>query len=217
MVIGLFCCVRDKGRMEVPSIMKDQVEIVECDLLDKDSLKNIPKDIDAAYYLVHSMSSSNEFEKLELEAARNFKEAIGSTHAKQVIYLSGLSNESELSKHLESRRKVEEQLQSDDYALTVLRAGIIIGSGSASFEIIRDLVEKLPVMVTPKWLSTKCQPIGISDVLNYLQGVLLNEKTYNDVFDIGGPDVLTYKRNASSVCFGEKTQEDYLGGACYDA
>jgi hypothetical protein len=110
-----------------------------------------------------------------------------------VVYLSGIVNEAELSKHLTSRKNVEQELSKGDYNFTALRAGIIIGSGSASFEIIRDLVEKLPIMITPKWLNTKCQPIGISDVITFLSKSIFNPKTFNQDFDIGGPDVLSYK------------------------
>jgi uncharacterized protein YbjT (DUF2867 family) len=163
------------------------------DLLDASSLEKIPNDIDVAYYLVHSMSSSNDYQSLELESAVNFRNSLSKTSVKQVIYLSGIINESNLSEHLQSRKNVEEELEKGNYHFTCLRAGIIIGSGSASFEIMRDLVEKLPVMITPKWLLTKCQPIGVSDVLLFLTGCLLNEKTYNRNFDIGCDDVLTYK------------------------
>ena len=110
-----------------------------------------------------------------------------------MVYLSGIINENELSKHLDSRKNVEVELKKGRYNFTSLRAGIIIGSGSASFEIIRDLVEKLPFMITPKWLMTKCQPIGIRDVITLLSKAALNPKTYNQNFDIGGPDILTYK------------------------
>lgn len=187
------CCTRDKNRFNPPKSIIDKIDVIEVDLLKKETLKNIPKDIDAAYYLVHSMSSSKDYKKLEYESACNFREAINQTKAQQVIYLSGIVNEGELSEHLSSRKNVEEELQKGNYHLTTLRAGIIIGSGSASFEIIRDLVEKLPVMVTPKWLLTKSQPIAITDVITYLSGVLLNEKTFDQSFDIGGPDVMTYK------------------------
>ena len=189
----IVCCTRDKKRFNPPKSIIDNIEVIEVDLLKKETLANIPKDIDAAYYLVHSMSSSTDYTKLEFESACNFREAIDQTSAKQVIYLSGIVNEDELSEHLSSRKNVEVELQKGKYHLTTLRAGIIIGSGSASFEIIRDLVEKLPVMVTPKWLLTKSQPIAITDVITYLSGVLLNEKTYDQSFDIGGPDVMTYK------------------------
>ena len=112
---------------------------------------------------------------------------------KQVVYLSGIVNSDDLSKHLESRKNVEDILSGNTFALTTLRAGIIVGSGSASFEIIRDLVEKLPVMITPRWLKTKCQPIAIRNVIDFLSGVLGKTETYNQSYDIGGPDILSYK------------------------
>jgi uncharacterized protein YbjT (DUF2867 family) len=187
-------CVREKSRLTIHQNMLQKVQIIEIDFL-KTPLPDIfPKDIDAAYYLIHSMTTSSErFDLLESEAALNFKTIIETTSAKQVIYLSGISNESKLSKHLQSRRKVEDILKSDKYALTVLRAGIIVGSGSASFEIIRDLVEKLPVIIAPKWVLTKAQPISIRDIISFLKGVLFHDKCLNQVFDIGGPEILTYK------------------------
>ena len=121
------------------------------------------------------------------------RNALKNTEVKHVVYLSGIVNEKDLSEHLASRKNVEQELGDGPYSFTSLRAGIIIGSGSASFEIIRDLVEKLPVMITPKWLKTKCQPIGISDVIAFLSKSLFNPKTFNQNFDIGGPDVLSYK------------------------
>jgi hypothetical protein len=131
---------------------------------------------------------------MEEISAINFRECIQKTNAKQVIYLSGIINEEKLSKHLSSRKNVEKILSSGSYALTTLRAGIIIGSGSASFEIIRDLVEKLPVMIAPRWLNTLSQPIAIRNVIEFLSGVLLNEMTFNKSYDIGGPDILNYKQ-----------------------
>ncbi len=187
------CGVRDPSRFQPPDSMKANISVVTTDLLDAATLTNIPDDIDAAYYLIHSMSSSNNYQTLEQQCAINFRERISKTKAIQVIFLSGIINGKALSDHLLSRKKVEEELLSGPYALTTLRAGIIVGSGSASFEIIRDLVEKLPVMVTPKWLLTRCQPIGISDVLLFLLKSLHHPETYNRDFDIGGPDILTYK------------------------
>jgi len=170
------------------------LKVVEADFLKPASIKKLPADIDAAYYFIHSMSTTKgDFEKMEAVAARNFKRYIEQTNVRQVIYLSGITNEEILSKHLTSRRNVERILYSVKYSLTTLRAGIIIGSGSASFEIIRDLVEKLPVMIAPRWLSTRTQPIAIRNVIEYLSGVLLNEKTFNQCYDIGGPDIMTYK------------------------
>jgi uncharacterized protein YbjT (DUF2867 family) len=187
------CCVREINRFHPPTSLLKSISIIQVDLLDEDSLAKIPQDIDAAYYLVHSMSSTGDYAELEQKSAINFRDTVSKTSVKQVIYLSGIVNENELSKHLNSRKTVEDELAKGIYHFTCLRAGIIIGSGSASFEIIRDLVEKLPFMITPKWLNTKCQPIAISDVIQFLKGTLLNEKTYNQNFDIGGPDVLTYK------------------------
>lgn len=189
----VICCVRDLKRFNPPISIKDRVSAIEIDLLDKSSLKRIPKDIDGAYYLVHSMAASKDYKSLEKTSAINFREILEKTSVKHVIYLSGIVNESELSEHLSSRKEVEIELSKGTFSLTTLRAGIVIGSGSASFEIIRDLVEKLPIMITPKWLKTKCQPIGISDVISFLSKSLFNEKTYNQNFDIGGSDILSYK------------------------
>ena len=190
----VICCVRDKYRFDNSSYSAGQVKVVEVDFLRPDSLQSIPEDIDVAYYLIHSMSSSvQDFEELERSSAMNFKERMHNTRVRQVIYLSGIINNKELSKHLSSRKAVEEILSVGTYNLTTLRAGIILGSGSASFEIIRDLVEKLPVMIAPRWLNTKSQPIAIRNVVQFLKGVLLNEFTFNRSFDIGGPDILTYK------------------------
>jgi len=189
----VICCVRDAKRFNPAEILLPKINVIEIDLLEKETLTKIPKDIDGAYYLVHSMSSSSEYESLEKQCAVNFREAMDSTNVKQVLYLSGIVNEKELSKHLSSRKNVEKELEKGKYKLTTLRAGIIIGSGSASFEIIRDLVEKLPIMITPKWLNTKCQPIGIKDVIEFLSAALFQEDTYGQNFDIGGPDILTYK------------------------
>jgi len=190
----IICCVRDKARFDVSRYVSEKIEVIEVNFLDAASLKAIPDDIDAAYYLIHSMSTVNaDFEKLEKDSANNFKNRIQETQAKQVIYLSGIINDENLSKHLKSRKLVEEILSSASFHLTTLRAAIILGSGSASFEIIRDLVEKLPVMIAPRWLNTKSQPIAIRNVIEFLQGVLLYEYSYDKSFDIGGPEVLTYR------------------------
>lgn len=190
----VICCVRDKNRLNIPRNMLEIIEVVEMDFLSGHQTAKIPIDIDVAFYLIHSMSTSAErFEQLESRSALNFKKQIESTKAKQVIYLSGISNENHLSKHLRSRKKVEELLSSEKYALTVLRAGIIVGSGSASFEIIRDIVEKLPVIIAPKWILTRTQPIAIRDVMTMLSGVMLHPDCMNRTFDIGGPEILNYK------------------------
>ena len=191
----VICCVRDKARFDSEKYRSTHLSVLEVDFLKTDTLQTIPADIDAAYYLIHSMSTSTgDFEEMEEISAINFRNCIQRTKARQVIYLSGIVNEEILSKHLTSRSNVEKILGSGSYSLTTLRAGIIIGSGSASFEIIRDLVEKLPVMVAPKWLDTRTQPIAIHNVIEFLSGVLLNEITYNKSYDIGGPDIMTYKQ-----------------------
>ena len=187
------CCVRDKTRFSYPKSLDPKVKVVEVDLLDSSSLENIPEDIDGAFYLVHSMSNSSDYLQLEKKCAVNFRNAINKTNAQHVVYLSGIVNEEDLSEHLNSRKNVEIELGKGKYPLTTLRAGIIVGSGSASFEIIRDIVEKLPIMITPKWLKTKSQPIGIADVIRFLSKSILNPKTYQQNFDIGGPDILSYK------------------------
>jgi len=190
----IICCVRDSNRFYYSEEFAKSIKVIEVDFLDPETLKNIPDDIDAAYYLIHSMSgAASNYDELESIAARNFTEQLSHTKAKQVIYLSGIVNDTVLSKHLSSRKAVEVILSSGSVPSTTLRAGIIVGSGSASFEIIRDLIDKLPVMITPKWLNTKCQPIAINDVLEFLTRSLLNPATYNQSFDIGGPDILTYK------------------------
>jgi uncharacterized protein YbjT (DUF2867 family) len=188
------CCVRDRSRFNMEKYPSANLSVIEANFLDNQTLGHIPEDIDAAYYLIHSMSTSiGDFAFMEDVSARNFRSRIEQTKAKQVIYLSGITNEKKLSKHLNSRKNVEDILKSDKYAITTLKAGIIIGSGSASFEIIRDLVEKLPLLIGPRWLNTRCQPIAIRNVVEYLLGVLNNKQTFNSSFDIGGPEVLTYK------------------------
>jgi uncharacterized protein YbjT (DUF2867 family) len=191
----VICCVRDRARFDTGKYRSTHLSVIEVDFLKPDTLKNIPSDIDAAYYLIHSMStSSGDFEKMEEASSINFRDCIQLIKARQVIYLSGIINDEKLSKHLTSRKHVEEILASGSYSLTTLRAGIIIGSGSASFEIIRDLVEKLPVMIAPRWLNTITQPVAIRNVIEFLSGVLMNEKAFNKSYDIGGPDILTYKQ-----------------------
>lgn len=189
------CCVRDKKRFPSDGIYKHpNVSVFEVDFLKDISFSDSVKDIDAAYYLIHSMSSNvKDFGSLEETSANNFIKLVKQTSVKQIIYLGGITNEEKLSKHLASRKRVEEILAASGIPLTSIKAGIIVGSGSASFEIIRDLVEKLPVMITPKWLNTKHQPIAIRNVLEYLTGVLLKPETFNKSYDVGGPDILSYK------------------------
>jgi uncharacterized protein YbjT (DUF2867 family) len=192
---NVVCAVRDKLRADKSYSEEDLIDIVEADFLKPETLKSIPKDIDVAFYLIHSMSnSSKDFESLEEKCAINFKNQIEKTNATQVIYLSGISNEDNLSKHLQSRKNVEDLLVSNSYALTIFKAGIIVGSGSSSFEIIRDLVEKLPFMIAPKWLNTKTQPLAVRDVLSFLHRSVGRKELYNKSYDVFGPEVLTYKQ-----------------------
>lgn len=211
----VICCVRDKKRFPTDGIYKHpNVSVFEVDFLkdisdpltlsflrNQESINFTPsiassslQDIDAAYYLIHSMSSNvKDFGSLEETSTNNFIKLIKQTSVKQIIYLGGITNEEKLSKHLASRKRVEEILAASGIPLTSIKAGIIVGSGSASFEIIRDLVEKLPVMIAPKWLNTKHQPIAIRNILEYLTGVLLKPETFNKSYDVGGPDILSYK------------------------
>lgn len=165
------------------------------DLRDLSTLQAFPKDIEAAYYLVHSLGKIRKnLVDEETRVARNFLSALAPTECKQIIYLGGIiENEKALSPHLASRLAVESVLQQGPCACTVLRSSIIIGEGSASFEIIRDLVEKLPLMVAPRWVSSLCQPIAVGDVLFYLEAVMLNLRCFNKTYDIGGQDVLSFK------------------------
>ena len=188
------CCVRNKNRLGLDEKTLSRVKIWEVDFLDEINWVNIPQDFDTAYYLIHSMSASmDDFDTMEAKAAENFNTYMQAIGVKQVVYLSGIVNEAKLSKHLQSRSNVETILYKGSFGVTVLRAAIIVGSGSSSFEIIRDLCEKLPLMITPKWVLTKAQPIAIRDVMKCLLGVVGRADCYNQSFDIGGATILTYK------------------------
>ncbi len=180
---------------KVGSLSHPNLLIVYGDLEDPEKMDPLPKDLDGAYYLVHSMAKklTNLLEK-EGMVAQNFVDLINKTECQQIIYLGGIIQEDvPLSAHLLSRRNVEEVLKKAKASVTILRASIIIGSGSASFEIIRDLVEKLPVMVAPRWVKSLCQPMAVSDVLFYLSNALLNRTLYDTTFEIGGPEVMLFK------------------------
>ena len=188
----LVCCVRDKMRFE-QGAPDNNMKVLEVNFLETEKSAVFPVDIDVAFFLVHSMKEGASFGETEKRVAEGFLALLAPTRCQQIIYLSGIVNEQQLSKHLSSRLAVEKILRSSKFHVTVLRAGIIVGSGSSSFEIIRDLVEKLPVMVTPKWVQTKCQPIAIRNIIEFLSGVILKPAYYDKDFDIGGPEVLTYK------------------------
>jgi len=170
------------------------IRVLEIDFSKDDEQIKLPEDIDISYFLIHSMREGKDFEAAEQKAVNNFLQLMEGTSCKQIIYLSGIVNAGSLSKHLSSRLEVEKTLKNGPVPVTVLRAGIIVGSGSSSFEIIRDLVEKLPVMITPQWVNTRCQPLGVRNAVEFLTGVAGKKEYDNQVYDIGGPDVLTYKQ-----------------------
>jgi uncharacterized protein YbjT (DUF2867 family) len=165
-------------------------EAVRGDVGDRASLTAPLEDVEIAYYLVHSLDN-DDFERRDAEAARMFARTAEATGVRQIVYLGGLG-QGDMSAHLRSRREVEELLGATGVPVTVLRAAIVVGKGGISWEMTRQLVKNLPVMVVPKWAGTRTQPIGIDDVVAYLVGVAGNEKALGRVFEVGGPDVLSY-------------------------
>lgn len=189
------CLVRSVRKLESrPWFGSDRVEVIERDLLDADGLADDMRGCGCAFYLVHSMMSpSGEFAERDRAIATNFADAAAEAGLDQVVYLGGLGETGDdLSEHLASRREVGRILREGSVPVTTLRAAVILGSGSASFEVLRYLVERLPVMVTPRWVHTECQPIAVRDVLAYLMGLIGDERALGESFDIGGPRVLTY-------------------------
>lgn len=181
--------VRDADSFDGP----DAVAVFEGDVLEPGSFESALVDVDAAYYLIHSMYAGEDFEEQDRIAARNFAAGASERGVERVIYLGGLGETGDqLSKHLRSRREVEAILADGDFDLTTLRAAIIIGDGSVSFQMIEELVKRLPLMVTPRWVGTECQPIAIDDVVAYMTGVLEVPETAGETYEIGGPEVLTY-------------------------
>ncbi len=173
---------------------RSEVEVARGDVLDLDSLIDAMEACDAAFYLVHSMDDSgDDFQDRDRQAARNFSRAAERVSLSRIVYLGGLGQGDDLSKHLASRQEVGEILASGSTPVTELRAAVIIGSGSVSFEMLRYLTEVLPVMVTPKWVRTMCQPIAISDVLHILTHAIVDSSGVSSVHQIGGPDQLTYE------------------------
>ena len=172
------------------------VEIIAADALKPEQLKKALEGVYAAYYLIHSLLLGPEnFERADIQAAINFREAAEECNVKKIIYLGALGDYSDLlSPHLRSRNKVAEILREGKIQTTILRAAIIIGSGSASYEILKNLVIKSPIFLLPKWSKTKCQPISIRTLINVLIGVLEKEKTSGNVYDVGGMEVLTYEK-----------------------
>ncbi|MBL1216747.1 MAG: SDR family oxidoreductase [Planctomycetes bacterium] len=191
------CMARNPGKLKTrPWAGRDDVEIVAGDAGDESSLNAAMHGCGAAYYLVHSMVvSGKEYADTDAHLAQTFARCAGASGLSRIIYLGGLGETGAgLSEHLSSRRQVEHELASGPVPVTVLRAAMIIGSGSASFEILRYLVERLPVMITPKWVSTESQPIAVRNVLHYLVHCLDVPDTIGRTLDIGGPDVVTYRQ-----------------------
>jgi uncharacterized protein YbjT (DUF2867 family) len=197
--IGLRLFVRDAAKPLASELKDAEVEMYRGDLLTGEGLDAALAGVHAAYYLVHSMGGKSVFRNVEYaerdkRAARNFVRAADSAGLKRVIYLGALGERGrELSEHLSSRAEVAEILSSGRAAATILRAAIIIGAGGASFEMLRYLVERLPVMGCPRWIDTRIQPIALRDVLAYLLGCLFEPRTAGQTFDIGGDEILTYR------------------------
>lgn len=183
--------VRDAESYDPP----DGVTVVEGDVLEQGSFEAGLADVDVAFYLIHAMGASGDFAERDRQAARNFERAASDAGLERVIYLSGLGSEGDsLSHHLASRREVESILREGTADVTVLRAAIIIGDGSSSFRLVYQLATRLPVMITPQWVDTDCQPIAIDDVVAYCLAVLELPETAGETYEIGGPDVLTYRK-----------------------
>lgn len=197
------CFARSPQKLNAyPWCNAEGLEIAQGDLDDAESIARAAEGIDAAYYLVHSMITAGAaYDQRDRELAKKFGEQMRAANVSRVVYLGGLGETgAELSKHLRSRREVESVLRENGVPTTVLRAAMIIGSGSASFEILRYLVDRLPVMVVPRWVQTPTQPIAIRDVLRYLVGCLKVNETTGQTLDIGGPDVLTYREMMDLMC-----------------
>jgi len=186
----LRCLVR-KASSQIPQ----GVETCIGDLLEPATLTAALEGVDTAYYLVHSMAGGRAgFEHRDRDAAENFVRAAEKAAVRRVIYLGGLGETGdELSEHLKSRLEVATILRTGKFATTFLRAAVIVGEGGASFELVRGLVKRLPVMITPRWVSTRCQPIAVNDVVAYLAGCLTDERTAGQTYDIGGPEIITYR------------------------
>ncbi len=184
--------VRDPERLAGRSWLSS-VEVVKGDVLQVETLTSALKDITAAYYLIHSMASGADFHQRDLLAAKNFSNAAKIADVKQIIYLGGLGDyQADLSEHLKSRQDTGKVLAQSGVPVTEFRAAVIVGSGSISFEMIRYLTERVPVMICPKWVFTKTQPIALKDVLAYLLAALTTPGSLNQIIEIGGKDVITY-------------------------
>jgi uncharacterized protein YbjT (DUF2867 family) len=189
------CTVRVMARdvRRLGSLTQAGAEAVEGDVLDAPSLTSAVRGIDVAYYLVHSMGAGPDFEIRDRQAAANFAESCRVAGVQRIIYLGGLGKGEGLSRHLASRQEVGDELRQGPVPVTELRAAIIVGAGSASFEIVRDLAKRLRVMVCPRWVGSLCEPIAIHHVIAYLVGILRVPQSIGQVLEIGGGDILTYE------------------------
>jgi uncharacterized protein YbjT (DUF2867 family) len=198
--ISTRCLIRPGGKLRKMPPCGVEPQVTVGDLLQPDTLGRALEGIETAYYLVHSMGGRSMFQykaylERDMRAARNFIEAADGAGVNRIIYLGGMGEMADnLSEHLRSRQKVAQILQSGRVQTTVLRAANIIGAGGAPFEMLRHLVERLPVMVCPRWIDTRCQPIAVKNTVEYLTGCLLNLETAGCTFDIGGPEIITYRQ-----------------------
>lgn len=192
--------VRNKKRLENKR-WYSYVEIHEGDMLNYDTLNGLFNNIDIAFYLIHSMSDNNNYQKNDIIAAKNFCKAANNSNLEKIIYLGGLSNTNQkLSEHLKSRQNTGHELRKSNFKIIEFRAGVIVGSGSISFEIIRNLSERLPIMICPQWIYTKTQPIAIINVLEYLVQSIKIDKKENCIIEIGGKDILSYRDMIKQYC-----------------
>ena len=169
------------------------VETVRADALDPESLEEAFEDIEVVYYLIHSMASGKDFPELDRQAAAHVRDAAARAGVGRIVYLGGLQPRETASSHLASRRETGEVLRSGPVPVTEIRAGIVVGPGSAAFEVIRDLVYHLPLMVTPRWVDSLTQPIALDNLIEYLMRVVETETTANQIYDVGGPEALRYR------------------------
>ncbi len=188
----LRCLARNPDKLR--PLVKESTEIVRGDVLDAPSLNEALKGVHTAYYLVHLMSGSHDFEKEDRQAAKNFADAAKRAGVQRIIYLGGLGDDAdpELSPHLRSRHEVGEILRESGVETIEFRAGMVVGAGSLSYQLMKSLTDRLPVMICPRWLTTPTQPIAIQDVLDYLLAAKDLHKGESRIFEIGSPDVVTY-------------------------
>ncbi|WZP00588.1 NAD(P)H-binding protein [Isosphaeraceae bacterium EP7] len=190
--VVLRCLARDPDKLR--ATVEESTEIVRGDVLDPESLDEALRGVETAYYLVHLMSGSTDFEKDDRRAATNFARAAKQAGVRRIIYLGGLGDDADpgLSPHLRSRHEVGEILRGSGVETVEFRAGMVVGAGSTSFHLLKSLTDRLPVMLCPRWLATETQPIAVDDVLAYLLAAKDLPSEGNRIFEIGGPDVVTY-------------------------